>query len=116
MLTLTAVQLRVAFQENNVMSKAPSAVGAAGAALIFSSVFAFPAVAAHNNDAPFANRGQCQSTKMQLRNDFRRSGNMMMADRLDRGECRRISEFDENDSDLMGVDTSDESKFAIDLD
>jgi hypothetical protein len=53
---------------------------------------------------------------MQLRNDFRRSGNMMMADRLDRGECRRISEFDENDSDLMGVDMSDESKFAIDLD
>jgi hypothetical protein len=98
------------------MSKALSAVLASGAAVLMSSVIASPALAAHNNDAPFANRGQCQSTKMQLRNDFRRSGNMMMADRLDRGECRRISEFDENDSDLMGVDMSDESKFAIDLD
>jgi hypothetical protein len=39
-----------------------------------------------------------------------------MAERLDAGECQRISEFEANDPDLAGVDVSDDSKFAIDLD
>ena len=98
------------------MHKALAAAVTSGAALLASTVLASPALAAHNNNAPFANRGQCQSTLVQLRNDFRRNGNTTMANRLDAGECRRISEFNANDPDLAGVDVSDGSKFAIDLD
>jgi hypothetical protein len=91
-----------------------------GAACVLSGALASPAHAAHNNNAPFANRGQCQSTLVQLRNDARRAGNTTLLTRLETGVCKRVSEVDLSEADFNDsraqIDpVADARKFIIDL-
>lgn len=102
------------------MRKALLAAAIAGSAGVMSMTFASPALAAHNNDAPFANRGQCQSTLVQLRNNARRAGNTALLNRLNTGVCKLVSEVDLSEADFADsrdrIDVvRDARKFVIDL-
>jgi hypothetical protein len=64
------------------------------------------AMAAHlttanpNRDGAFKNRGQCQSTLVRERNEYRKTGNTAALRQFTNAECRKVSEVDRTDPEF----------------
>jgi hypothetical protein len=68
------------------------------------------------------NRGQCQSTLVQERNEYRKSGNEAALRQFSNAECRRVSEVNRMDpefsSNVVNPDIDferDGDKFVVDF-